>query len=91
MASKEQIEQMFSQENHDLSQQIVNLLTDKKGSDIFAILAFAATYAIICADERGVGNRTKTRDFYVRLIDTFLAASPKEDSNDGDPTAPHIH
>ncbi len=68
------IEQIFSEKNHALCSKIIELLADETGMNIFAVLAFASTYAIVRADEEGL-RRTEVRDMYVGLIDTFLKAS----------------
>ncbi len=69
------LDKIFSAKNRALSDQIVKLLSDETGMNIFAVLAFVSTYAVISASEKTTGNRTDVRDMYVGLIDTFLKAS----------------
>ncbi len=74
------LERMFSDKNHTLSGQIVQLLENEPAIDIFAVLAFVSTYAIIRADEEKVASRTEIKDKFVGLIDIFLKASGDADA-----------
>ncbi len=88
--SKLVMDEIFSQKNHDLTKQIVDLLEDEKGTDIFAILALASTYAIVNAGILlGENAREKAKDFYIGLLDLFLKASEKGSKGDR-PTSPFV-
>ncbi len=84
------LDKIFSAKNRDLSDQIVKLLTNETGMNIFAVLALVSTYAVISATEKTTGSRTAIRDMYVGLIDIFLKASGDADAKH-DTTPPQFY